>query len=77
MGDAETLFLINDQKSKILEFHIRRQYSVSTDDNINHSLFQILYRLFDLRRRAETAHQGNIDREVLHSLHKSVVVLLR
>ena len=77
MSHAETLLLINDQKSQILEFHICRQYSVSADDNIDHSLFQILYRLFDLRRRAETAHQSNIDREILHSLHKSVVMLLR
>ena len=77
MSDAETLLLIDDQKPQILEFHIRRQHSVGSDDDIYHSLFQILYCLFDLRRRAESAHQSNIDREILHSLHKSVVVLLR
>ena len=77
MSDAETLLLIDDQKSQILELHIRRQYSMGSDDDIHHTLFQILYRLFDLRRRAETAHQGNIYREILHSLHKSVVMLLR
>ena len=77
MSDAKTLLLINDQQTQILEFYIRRQYSVRTDDDIHHSLFQILYCLFDLRRCSKTAHQGNIDREILHSLHKSVVMLLR
>ena len=76
MSHAKTLLLIDDQKPQILELHIRRQYSVSADDNIDHSLFQVFYCLFDLRRCAKPAHQGNIDREILHSLHKSVVMLL-
>ncbi len=77
MSDTKTLLLVDDQKSQILELHIRRQHSVGSDDDIHHALFQILYRLLDLRRRAKSAHQCNIYREILHSLHKSVVMLLR
>ena len=50
---------------------------MGADDDIHHALFQILYRLFDLRRGAETAHQCDIDGEILHSLHKGIVMLLR
>ena len=38
VGHAETLFLVNDQKSKILVFHICGKHAVRADHNIHHTL---------------------------------------
>ena len=77
MRHAEALLLIDDQKTKILEFHILGKHTVGTDDNVHLPFFQILNRLFDLPRRAKTRHKLNAHREILHALHKGIVMLLR
>ena len=76
MSHAETLFLINDQKSQILKLNIRRKDPVGPDDNIHLPLAQILHRFLLLRRRAEAGHQINPYRKVLQSLGKGIIVLL-
>ena len=77
MRHAEALLLIDDQKTKILEFHILGKHTVGTDDNVHLPFFQILNRLFDLPRRAKTRHKLNAHRKILHALHKGIVMLLR
>ena len=76
MSYPETLFLVYDQKPKILELHILGQHPMGTDHDIHHALLQIRHCLFYLGRRSEPAHQLHPDRKVLHPLHESVVMLL-
>ena len=47
-----------------------------SDDDINLTLFELLYRLFLLRCASETAHQIHIHRKILHPLRKRIVNLL-
>ena len=77
VGNAETLFLVNDQKPQILILHILGKNSVSTDHNVYLSFFQILQSFFLLGRCTESAKQIHAHRKLLHSLDKGVVHLLR
>ena len=70
VSNAETLFLVNDQKPQILILHILRKNSVSTDHNVYLSFFQILQSLFLLGRCTESAKQIHAHRKLLHSLDK-------
>ena len=47
-----------------------------SDNDIDLTLFKLLYRLFLLRRTSETAHQIHIHRKILHPLRKRIVNLL-
>ena len=47
-----------------------------SDDDIDLTLFKLLYRLFLLRRTSETTHQIHIHRKILHPLRKRIVNLL-
>ena len=76
MSHAEALLLINDQQPQILKFHIGRQNPVCSDHDIHQSLFQIRHRPFLFRGCPETAQQIHSDREILHALHKGIVMLL-
>ena len=49
---------------------------MGADNNVHQSLLQICYGLLLLRRCFKTAEQVHTDRKILHSLDKSVVVLL-
>ena len=50
---------------------------MGSDDDINLTLFELLYRLFLLCCTSETAHQIHVHRKILHPLRKSIVDLLR
>ena len=76
MSDTETLFLINDQKSQILKFHIFGKNPVSTDHNVHLAFFDPLDGLFLLGRSTEPAEKIHFHRKFLHTLHKGVVMLL-
>ena len=76
MRHTKTLFLINDQKPQILKLHIFRKNSVSPDDNIHQTLFQILQCTFLLGRSSESAKQIYPHRKFLHTLHKGIIMLL-
>ena len=77
MCNPETLFLINDQKSQIFKLHIFGKDSVSSDDHIHLTLFQIFDGFFLLCRSPETAEQFHAHRKLFHSLDKSIINLLR
>ena len=47
-----------------------------SDNNIDLTLFKLLYRLFLLRCASETAHQIHIHRKILHPLRKRIINLL-
>ena len=47
-----------------------------SDNDIDLTLFKLLYRLFLLRRTSETTHQIHIHRKILHPLRKRIVNLL-
>ena len=47
-----------------------------SDNNIDFTLFKLLYRLFLLRCASETAHQIHIHRKILHPLRKRIINLL-
>ena len=49
---------------------------MSSNHNIHQTTFQVFYRLFLLSRCPKPAHQINTHREILHSLHKSIIMLL-
>ena len=76
VGDAEALFLVNDQKPQILIFHIFGQYPVRADHHIHLSFFQIFNGLFLLGRGAEPAQQVHSHGKFLHPLDKGVIDLL-
>ena len=76
MRNPETLFLIDDQKSKVLKLYILRQDSMCSDNYIYLSLFQVFNRFLLLRRRTETTEKFYSYRELFHSLYKGVVYLL-
>ena len=48
-----------------------------SDDDIDLTLFKLLYRLFLLRCASETTHQIHIHRKILHPLRKRIINLLR
>ena len=47
-----------------------------SDNDIDLTLFKLLYRLFLLRRTSKTTHQIHIHRKILHPLRKRIVNLL-
>ena len=77
MRHTETLFLVDDQKPQIFKDNILRKDAVRSDHDIHLPFFQIFQRFFLLARRAETRQHIDPDREILHSLHKGIVMLLR
>ena len=48
-----------------------------SDNDIDLTLFKLLYRLFLLRCASKTAHQIHIHRKILHPLRKRIINLLR
>ena len=48
-----------------------------SDNDIDLTLFKLLYRLFLLRCASETTHQIHIHRKILHPLRKRIINLLR
>ena len=76
MDNAETLFLVNDQKTQVFKFHILGKHPVGTDHNIHLSFFQITDGFLLLGRRAEAAEQIHPHRKLFHSLDKGIIYLL-
>ena len=72
----EALLFIDNQQSQILKLYILGQYPVGSDHHIDQPLLQIRNRLFHLRRGPETGEQIHPHRKILHSLQKSIVMLL-
>ena len=76
MSHTETLLLINDQKTQILEFHILGKNSVGTDHNVNLAFSDSLDGLFLLGGSTETTEEIYLHRKLLHTLYKGIVMLL-
>ena len=76
MSHTETLLLINDQKTQIFKLQILRKHSVGTDYNVHHTFSQVFQCLFLLGWGTETAQHINAHRKILHSLDKSIIMLL-
>ena len=74
--DTKALFLVNDQKPQIFEFHIITEHPMGTDNNIYQTFFRILDGLLLLGCRPESAHQIHPHRKFLHTLGKGIVMLL-
>ena len=74
---TKPLFLIDDQKPQIFEFHILRQHPVCSDHDIHQSLFQHPRPSFSA---APVYGTGTSDphphREIFHPLYKCIVMLL-
>ena len=73
---AETLLLIDDDESQILELDFRVQQLVRADDHVHRAGFQPLDGLVDLFGGLESAHGRHIDRETLESFAERLVMLL-
>ena len=73
---AKALLLINNQKSQIFILHIFGKHSVGPDHDIHQTFLQVLNGFLLLGRCPETAQQIDPYRELFHSLHKRVVMLL-
>lgn len=73
---AKPLFLVDNQKSQILVFHIFGKHPVGSDDNVHQSFFQIFNGLLLLGRCTETAEKIHPHRKFFHALHKGIIVLL-
>ena len=73
---AETLFLVDNQQSQVLERHILGQDAVGADHNVHQPLFQIRQGLFLLGSGPESAQQIHTHRKIFHPLHEGVVMLL-
>ena len=76
MAHPEPLFLVNNQQTQVLEFHILGQHSVGSDDNIRQALLQFRHGFADFPRRPETAHQFHMYGKILHALDKGGIMLL-
>ena len=77
MCHTEALFLIDDQKPQIFKDNILRKDAVRSDHDVHLPFFQIFQRFFLLARRAETRQHIDPHWEILHPLHKGIVMLLR
>ncbi len=76
VAHAESLLLVDDQKSQILVLHICGQQSVCADDNVHQAFFQPLNRLFHLARSSKPRQHFHAHRKIFHALQKCIVVLL-
>ena len=76
MSHAETLFLVHNDQTQILELHVFRQDAMGTDDNIGKAFFQSVQTFLLLFWRAETGQQFDFHRIAGHTLDKGIVVLL-
>ena len=77
MCHAETLFLIDDQKSKVFVNDIFCQKPMGSDDNVNCAFSQFFHRLPVFFRRSQTGKHPHFDAVITHSLDKRIVMLAR
>jgi len=76
VGDAEALFLIDNDQPQILEFHIAGNQAVRADNEVHRAIGDALDRVADFRWRAEAVEQIDTDRVVRHALAEGAPVLL-
>src|ERR1700682_2614847 len=55
VGDAETLFFVDDQQTQIVELHVFGEQTMSADDDVDFAGFEAGEDLLLLRGRAEAA----------------------
>ena len=75
MCNAEALFLVDDDKTEIVEFDIGGEQSVRTDDDIDFTSSDGADGRVLLARRFEAGEIGYLDRESAHTGADGVVVL--
>ena len=76
VGNAEALFLVDDEKPKILEGYALLQQLVGTDDEIHIARTQVCQGLLLLLGSAEPAEHIDVHREAPEPGHGGLVVLL-
>ena len=75
MLHTESLFLVDDKKSKIFEFDAVLQQTVSSDDTINLTRLQAIYHFLRFGIREKTRKHFNFDGVASKSLGKCIAVL--
>ena len=76
MFHAETLLLVDDDESQILELDFRVQQFVCADDHVHRAVFQAFDGRVDLLGGLEAAHGGHIHRETCESFAERLEMLL-
>ena len=74
--DTETLLLIDDDQSQILEFDLRPKQFVRTDHHIDGTVFKSLDGVVDLLGGLETAHRPYFHRESFKTFGERLEMLL-
>ena len=76
MLDAETLFLVEHQKSQILKSDVAGQQAVGAYDEIDRAVFQSLQDLLLFLGRIEAVERGDAHAEIGESLAGGVEMLI-
>lgn len=76
MFHAETLLLVDDDESQILELDFRVQQFVCADDHVHRAVFQAFDGRVDLLGGLEAAHGGHIHRESFKAVGEGFLMLL-
>ena len=74
--DAETLFLVDDDESQILELDLRIEQLVRADDHIHGTVFKPLDGLVNLLGGLESAHGSHVHGEAFETFGESLEMLL-
>ena len=75
IGDAEALFLVDDDEAEILEFGLFRQDRVRADHDVDITLLQPLARLLRFLRGDEAREAPDIEREAVEASGEVLVML--
>ena len=75
-GDAELLFLVDDEESQVLELHSLADEFVCADDDVDGAVLQLLEYSLGLLRGAGTCQVFYLDGEVLEAARECLEVLV-
>src|SRR5581483_2940427 len=76
VGDAEALFLVDNEQPKVLELDVATEKTVRADDNVNLAALQPLHHLARLRGREEPGQDLDAHRIAGEALGERLEVLL-
>ena len=74
---AEAVLLVNNEKPKVIKFNRFGEKAVCPDDDVNGATCKPGFYLFYLLRGSETAENLHLNRKLIETFFKSVVVLKR
>ena len=75
MLDAEMLFFINDQQTKITELDLSGEQSMGADNNIDAAFGQLLFGLFQFLSSDKPRGMGDLQRQTFEAFDEILVVL--